>query len=68
MENPLVTSSANSLQPNNIEEESELSVLERHLAAVSEKISLCREMLVESPGIAQDELLSSVVGFLEACR
>ena len=29
---------------------------------------LCREMLPESPGIAQDEILAEVVGFLEACQ
>lgn len=33
-----------------------------------EKVRLCREMLLVSPGIAQDELLADVVGFLEACR
>lgn len=29
---------------------------------------MCREMLFESPGIEQDELLADVVGYLEACR
>jgi hypothetical protein len=34
-----------------------------------DKVRLCREMLLVSPGIeAGDELLADVVGFLEACR
>ena len=33
-----------------------------------EKNDLCVEMLQFSPGIEEDELLSDVVGFLEACR
>lgn len=35
---------------------------------VFEKVKLCREMLLESPGIQEDEALAEVVGFLEACR
>ena len=50
-----------------MEEESELQLLSRHLTVVSDKVRLCRELLLESPGIQQDELLSSVIGFLEAC-
>ena len=42
--------------------------LERDLLTVYEKVRLCQEMLQESPGIAEDEALSEVVGFLEACR
>lgn len=42
--------------------------LERDLITVFEKVRLCQEMLQESPGIAHDEALSEVVGFLEACR
>lgn len=38
------------------------------LNVVLEKIRLCREMLPESPGISNDEALSEVVGFLEACQ
>ena len=38
------------------------------LNVVLEKIRLCREMLPESPGITQDDLLAEVVGFLEACQ
>lgn len=38
------------------------------LNVVLEKIRLCREMLPQSPGIASDDLLSEVVGFLEACQ
>ena len=33
-----------------------------------EKVKLCREMLLVSPGIQSDEALSDVIGFLEACR
>lgn len=29
---------------------------------------LCREMLPESPGIKEDEILAEVIGFLEACQ
>ena len=50
-----------------MEEEGELQLLSRHLSVVAEKVRLCRELLLESPGIEQDELLSSVIGFLEAC-
>ena len=50
------------------ETETELDVLARHLSVLADKILLCREILQESPGIEEDELLSSVVGFLEACR
>jgi hypothetical protein len=32
------------------------------------QVRLCREMLPESPGIDQDEILAEVVGFLEACQ
>lgn len=35
---------------------------------VSDKITLCRQMLPESAGVDKDEALSEVVGFLEACR
>ena len=44
------------------------SKLEQDLHEVYEKIKLCREMLAESPGIASDDALSEVIGFLEACR
>lgn len=40
----------------------------RDLGVVMEKVRLCREMLPVSPGIARDEALAEVVGFLEACR
>jgi hypothetical protein len=46
----------------------ELEKLRSDLAVVVDKIRLCRELLVESPGIETDEVLSEVVGFLEACR
>mmetsp|Transcript_1987 Transcript_1987/g.5956 ORF Transcript_1987/g.5956 Transcript_1987/m.5956 type:complete len:438 (-) Transcript_1987:600-1913(-) len=42
--------------------------LDADLVVVAEKIKLCRDLLPESPGIAQDEVLSEVVGFLEACK
>jgi hypothetical protein len=29
---------------------------------------LCQEVLQESPGIAADDVLSNLVGFLEACK
>ena len=51
-------------QPNN----NEFEKLEQDLATVLEKVKLCREMLLESPGIHEDEALSEVIGFLEACR
>lgn len=38
------------------------------LGTVMEKVRMCREMLLVSPGITQDELLSEIIGFLEACR
>ncbi|CAE7494714.1 unnamed protein product, partial [Symbiodinium microadriaticum] len=31
-------------------------------------VRLCREMLPQSPGIHQDEILAEVIGFLEACQ
>jgi hypothetical protein len=44
------------------------SKLEKDLSTVFEKIKLCREMLLESPGIESDDALAEVIGFLEACR
>jgi hypothetical protein len=38
------------------------------LNTVLEQVRMCREMLPESPGIASDDLLAEVVGFLEACQ
>ena len=46
----------------------EFERLDRDLSTVEDKVKLCHEMLVESPGIQADELLAEVVGFLEACR
>jgi hypothetical protein len=46
----------------------ELEKLKGDLAAVVEKVRLCREMLFSSLGIQTDEALSDVIGFLEACR
>jgi len=42
--------------------------LTKDLGEVDEKITLCRLMLPESPGIENDETLSELIGFLEACR
>lgn len=44
------------------------SKLQQDLKVVLEKVRLCREMLPESPGIYQDEILAEVIGFLEACQ
>ena len=52
----------------NSNEVDELKKLDSDLDVVVEKIKLCREMLVESPGIEQDEALADVIGFLESCR
>lgn len=38
------------------------------LDVVAEHVSLLESMLPNSPGIAEDEAMSEVVGFLEACR
>jgi len=48
--------------------EDELAKLRKDLDAVSEKVGLCREMLPHSPGIASDDALAEIVGFLEACK
>eukprot|EP01032_Pedospumella_encystans_P036022 gene36022-40737_t len=42
--------------------------LQNDLNAVMEKVYLCREIMLVSPGIHEDETLAGVVGFLEACR
>ena len=46
----------------------EFQRLEADLSTVFDKVTLCQDMLRESPGIHADELLAEVVGFLEACR
>ena len=45
--------------------EDELAKLREDLGTVAEKIALCREMLPHSPGIANDDALAEIVGFLE---
>lgn len=55
---------AEPLQPN----VNEVEKLRSDLGVVVEQVKLCREMLLNSPGIKEDEALSDVVGFLEACR
>jgi len=42
--------------------------LQNDLNAVMEKVYLCREIMLVSPGIQEDETLAGVIGFLEACR
>ncbi len=46
----------------------EFDKLNEDLAVVCDQIKLCREMLPESPGIEHDEILSEVIGYLEACK
>lgn len=46
----------------------EFDRLRRDLAVVMEKVKMCREMLLVSKGINEDEILADVIGFLEACR
>jgi hypothetical protein len=48
--------------------EDEFVKLQLDLAVVMEKVRLCREILLVSPGIKQDDALADVIGFLEACR
>lgn len=50
------------------DEEDEFFRLQRDMLSVMDKVKLCREMLLESPGIEADEALAEVVGFLEACK
>lgn len=42
--------------------------LQNDLGVVMEKVQLCREIMLVSPGIKEDEMLAEVIGFLEACR
>lgn len=51
-----------------INNQSEFDKLNNDLNVVFEQVRLCREMLIESPGIENDDLLAEIVGFLEACR
>ena len=53
---------------NDTSEVDQIRKLNDDLDVVVEKIKLCREMMVESPGIAEDEALADVIGFLESCR
>ena len=46
----------------------EFAKLESDLLSVMDKVRMCREMLAVSPGIAEDETLADVIGFLEAVR
>jgi hypothetical protein len=53
------------LAPQNIDE---FARLESDLNSVMDKVTMCREMLLVSPGIEEDEILADVIGFLEAVR
>ena len=44
------------------------SRLRKDLSIVYEKIRLCRELLFESKGAENGQLLAELVGFLEACE
>ena len=46
----------------------EFTKLEGDLNSVMDKVRMCREMLAVSAGIAEDETLADVIGFLEAVR
>lgn len=46
----------------------EYEKLQLDLDVVMEKVKLCREIMLVSPGIKEDEALADVIGFLEACR
>ena len=63
---------ANPTEPTSAEVEiqnmDEFSKLESDLWSVMEKVRMCREMMQVSPGIAEDETLADVIGFLEAVR
>lgn len=50
------------------ENKKEINNLENDLKNVEEKVKLCREILLVSPGIEKDEALAEIIGFLEACR
>jgi hypothetical protein len=50
------------------ENKQEITILENDLKNVEERVKLCREILLVSPGIQEDEALAEVIGFLEACR
>mmetsp|Transcript_53743 Transcript_53743/g.106014 ORF Transcript_53743/g.106014 Transcript_53743/m.106014 type:complete len:279 (+) Transcript_53743:103-939(+) len=53
---------------NNSEEPDGAQKLRSDLDAVMERVQLCREIMLESPGIQYDDTLAGVIGFLEACR
>lgn len=42
--------------------------LQQDLNVLTERNTMCQEILVVSPGIAKDDLLRESIGFLEACR
>jgi len=65
--NPITSNAAPVPKPEGVTEAS-LDKLRKDLEEVNEKIGLCKEMLPQSPGIQHDEILSEIVGFLEACR
>jgi len=42
--------------------------LQQDLNVLTERNTMCQEILVVSPGITKDDLLRESIGFLEACR
>ena len=42
--------------------------LQQDLNVLTERNTMCQEILVVSPGIMKDDLLRESIGFLEACR
>ena len=42
--------------------------LQKDLNVLTERKTMCHEILVVSPGIMKDDLLRESIGFLEACR
>eukprot|EP00968_Pinguiococcus_pyrenoidosus_P005131 scaffold331_cov243-Pinguiococcus_pyrenoidosus.AAC.12 len=51
-----------------VDKEAAFAKLDKDLLAVAEKIKLCRDILPDSKGISEDEVLAEVIGFLEACK
>lgn len=49
-------------------DEDDFIKLQKDLAIVMEKVRLCREVLLVSPGIDKDDALAELIGYLEACR
>ena len=54
--------------PDDDDKDVAMAKLKMDLDVVSEKISLCNDMVPNSSGVDTDDALAEVVGFLEACR